>query len=782
MTSRSLRLAVSNGSPAVRGTSLSVWTLSCLIVLYSNFAAHAVEIEAGAGHLALPGTGLRAIAPVGPEAFKIQGPDGTAVGIPVLGLPGAPAALLPLDSLPAVISPETAVINAAQPQVPAALGTAQNLEQAITNARKSGAAQGVETASDKTFDGVKAANTADGIGGAGSGGSGGSGGAGGGSDGDGGNRGGENLNRLQPRVVMILDTLKGPASEKMVSYIESLQDNGVHVVFVTPRADKGENSADSVLISKLKVRTGNPVLVVSYNGARVAAHSSRAENPKPLLEDQPGFPEKTIATFRKINDLVKEKLGVKADLKEFGVPTAESPFIYGADLPKDVDASAFARAYNQALRSRGLKYKIEVVEGADGRSSFFTQSTALKLNTARVFKGLFAQFPELRDDLKSDQILVLADSTKAANFLKTLGSEESVTGQGFYIHGTKNAEDAETALGAVLGKSAFEKAVVQRNQLRSYTEWLEARAKFGDAPRGGGGGSYRMPASHARYYRDLGFYRGIIMYDLMGRIYHMIRKGQYDQATLEASLDVLTRMWYQPRVMGVRISPEMDAARSSPRWKALQKGYLETSKVWLRNYYHRQFKDFPHNVSEQVVGKMINLARDSKNSINIEYQSPYTGRRYVVYVRPARTELDRDDKGNVLVAHVYRTGKEPYETEFDDNIEVNLVAHAMLQGYGEKRADGRWYVNDEPDPRVKVVFHYNTRDLSRTQTTAEIEAASPEVTATIEKMQTDKEFLDHWEEQEAKNNKVSAGKAKKDSAPSKTKNPKAKRKADKKGS
>jgi hypothetical protein len=357
-----------------------------------------------------------------------------------------------------------------------------------------------------------------------------------------------------------------------------------------------------------------------------------------------------------------------------------------------------------------------------------------------------------------------------------MGSEESFQGKGFYFHGIKDGESVEAALGKVLGKYASEKVVVQRNQLRSFTEWRDARAKFGDAKKGGSSGGYRMPAGQSRYYRDLGFYRGILMYDMMGRIYHMIRKGQYHEATLESSLDILTRMWYQPRAMGVRITPEMDAARQSPRWKALQKGYLETSKVWLRNYYQRNFKDFPHNVSENVVGKMINLARDSKNSINIEYQSPYTGTRYVVYVRPARTELDRDDKGNILVAHVYRTGKEPYETEFEDNIEVNLVAHARLQGYGEKRADGKWYVNDEADPRVKVVFHYNTRDLSRVQTTAEIESHSAEVTSTIEAMQSDKEFLEHWDEQEAKNKKVSAGAAKKAAAQSKTKNPKAGRK------
>ncbi len=751
---------------------------SMCVVCLACLPMRAGGIEVGGGNYSLPGSGLREIVPVGPQNLKIADPAAiggvSILGVPQIGdikvlsldTPGAlPTGLMQAPEIQGLLKNDGAGLAA---PAPTALDTVKNLDDASA---KPGA--NVEASSNETFDGLKA-SAGDAGGGAQT-----PGGTGGGNGGGANNGGGNNnddggkLNRLQPRVVMILDTFKGPASDKMVSHIETLLDNGVHVVFVTPRADKGENSADSVLISKLKIRTGNPVVVVSYNGARVAAHSSKAENPKPLIEDQPGFSENTIETFRKITGGVEAKIGFTGMPKEFGMPSSENPLIYGADLPKDkdFDSSGFARVYNAALKAKGLKYKIEVVEEANGRRYFFTQSTALKLNTGRIFKGIFSQFPELRDDLKAEHVLVLADSTKAANFLKTLGSEESVSGKGFYIHGTKGAEDVEAALGAVLGKNAFEKVVVQRNQLRSYTEWLDARAKFGDFKKEGGGGSgggYHMPASHSRYYRDLGFYRGILMYDIMGRIYHMIRKGQYHEATLEASLDVLTRMWYQPRNMGVRITPEMDAARMSPRWKALQKGYLETSKVWLRNYYHRNFKDFPHNVSENVVGKMINLARDSKNSINIEYQSPYTGRRYVVYVRPARTELDQDDKGNILVAHVYRTGKEPYETEFDDNIEVNLVAHAMLQGYGEKRADGKWYVNDEADPRVKVVFHYNTRDLSRTQTTEQIESHSAEVTATIEKMQSDKEFLDHWEEQEAKNNKASAGAAKKKAAPKKT--------------
>src|SRR5581483_6817323 len=255
-------------------------------------------------------------------------------------------------------------------------------------------------------------------------------------------------------------------------------------------------------------------------------------------------------------------------------------------------------------------------------------------------------------------------------------------------------------------------------------------------------------------------------------LYHFMRKGQYAEASPEAAQSLLERMWYQPRANGVRISDEMDAMRRSGKWKALQRGYLETAKVWVRNYYHRNFKDYPNGVSEKVVGTMINLSRDSKNAITLEYASPYTGRRYMVGLLPARAHLERDDKGNLLVAHVYRSGKEPFEQEFEDSIETNLLGRAMLQGYADKRADGKWYVNDEPNPRVKIVFHYNTRDLSHIMTPEEIEGRTAEVTTMIEKMNSDKEFLDYWADQEARNNKVAAGIAKRASSPKKSKSKK----------
>ncbi|MDE2292806.1 MAG: hypothetical protein KGL53_12050, partial [Elusimicrobia bacterium] len=320
------------------------------------------------------------------------------------------------------------------------------------------------------------------------------------------------------------------------------------------------------------------------------------------------------------------------------------------------------------------------------------------------------------------------------------------------------------ALDALLGNAALEKVSVLRSQLRAYSEWLDARARWGGSPRGRGGFDATSGARSGRYYRDLGFFRGIIMYDLMGRLYHLLRKGQYAEASPEAAVDMLERMWRNPRANGVRISDEMDASLRSLRrtaWgRQMMNGYFDTARTWVRNYYKRNLPNFPAGVSEKVVGTMINLARDSKNSVTLEYASPYTGRRYMIHALPARAHLERDDKGYLLVAHVYRTGKEPYESEFEDSVETNLMGAVMLAGYGEKRADGRWYVNDEPNPRVKVVFHYMTRDLSRIMTPEQLEEQGGEVTTLIEKMQADKEFQEHWAEQEEMNSRMSSGAAK----------------------
>ena len=70
----------------------------------------------------------------------------------------------------------------------------------------------------------------------------------------------------------------------------------------------------------------------------------------------------------------------------------------------------------------------------------------------------------------------------------------------------------------------------------------------------------------------------------------------------------------------------------------------------------------------------------------------------------------------------------------------NVSGRALLVGDAKMRADGKWYVNGEADPRIQVVFHYMTRDLQAIMTPEQIDSHTPEVTALIEKRENDKEY------------------------------------------
>ena len=559
---------------------------------------------------------------------------------------------------------------------------------------------------------------------------------------------GARLGRLYPRVAIILDSLDKPAAadSKIVKYIETLVTNGVKVVFVTARAEKGENSADTMLIGQLKVRTRNPVLVVSYNGARVTSRSSKAANPKSLIPDQLPFAEKTIARFREITADVNAKLGVTAKVQEFGQPSLEAPFIYGGELPAGVDASKWTAAYNRALKSAGFDYKVELSRNAEGKTIYLTQSNALKLNAGRVFNAIYAIAPELDPEkggagiLKPQQVLILADPAKAPSFLQAL------PGKGYFIHGVNDTSSLERAMEAVLGGKALDQVAVNKYELRDYIEWLSRRQRYGasssKAPQGKGGRAGVIAprrSGDASGFSKVPFYRGIIVKEVMSRLYHLMKNGAFEESTLDAGVDLLEKLWKYPESNGIHLPEELQLGRQTGAFKNQQKGGLEGSKRWLKNYYHRHFPDFPRGLNQKVAGRLLRLARDG-DSVTLQYESPYTGRSYKVFVRPDRTELWEDEKGYILVAHVYRTGKEPYQKGFDESIEVNLIGRALLEGDAQKRADGRWYVNGEADPRIQVVFHYMTRDLQAIMTPAQVDAHTPEVTALIEKREADTEY------------------------------------------
>lgn len=686
----------------------------------------------GAGLHAAPVGGVLFAVPTGISPAFNGGVSSQGTLVPALSAPSAlpPVALTPAFAISVALAP----VSALQPQGPVTFAAVK----ALNGELKAATLQGKDEAPalNAAFDGLKASPAVE----------------------------GETLDavsaaltpladapklgRLYPRVVVLLDTLDKPATkdDKIVKYIETLVTNGVKVVFVTARPTKGENSAESILIGQLKIRTGNPVVVVSYNGARVTSHNSKAENPKPLIPDMLPFAEKTVARFREIAVAVKEKFGVKGKVQEFGQPSFEAPFIYGGVIPKGVDEAQWTAAFNRALKSAGFAYKIELSKNAEGETVYFTQSTALKLNAGRVFNAIYAIAPELDPGkggagiLKPQQVLILADPAKAPSFLQAL------PGKGYFIHGVNDTESLERAMEAVLGGKALDQVAVNKYELRDYIEWLSRRQRYGSsssfASQGKGGRAGMITprrSGDASGFSKVPFYRGIIVKEVMSRLYHLMKNGAYEESTLDAGVDLLEKLWKYPEANGIRLPEELKLGRQTGAFKAQQKGGLDGSKRWLKNYYHRHFPDFPRGVNQKVAGRLLRLARDG-DSVTLQYESPYTGRSYRVFVRPDRTELWEDEKGYVLVAHVYRTGKEPYQKGFDESIEVNLIGRALLEGDAQKRADGHWYVNGEADPRIQVIFHYMTRDLQAVMTPEQVDSHTSEVTALIEKRQNDKEY------------------------------------------
>jgi len=245
-------------------------------------------------------------------------------------------------------------------------------------------------------------------------------------------------------VVFLLDVFDKPASEKTIQYIDKLVDAGVHVVFLTWRPHKGAGSADEILLSGLKHSRTNPILVVSYNGGRIALHS-KAQNPTPVTPDAGAFRAENIEFFRGINAKVQKALGLSG-LDEQALPAVENALTYMVRLPDSMgDLEAFmVRArlisrYNQALRGAGLPYKMEA-HPDDARLARMA-SLPMRFSIDRVMDALDQQFrgEGLADN--PSKFLLLTDSKKSPRLSLSFPPQVEIQVVG-------NAEDVENAIGA----------------------------------------------------------------------------------------------------------------------------------------------------------------------------------------------------------------------------------------------------------------------------------------------------------------------------------------------
>ncbi len=709
-----------------------------------DLAAPSLPLSAMTSPLANEGVALSAALAL-PAAPAIEG-GGLSAAVPALPQVALPtAANAYIQAASKGVAPKQGD-GAALPRE--ALGQAESLGASLKASHGQAPAEGAPGAFDAAFDGSAV---------------GGSGGAG-----DGGSAAASQddapLDKAYPKVVIILDAFKGAASETTVRYVEKLADLGVHVVFVTPRAEKGDNSAEAVLTSQLRTRAGNPVMIVSYNGARIAMHkAARSENPKGAVPDAEGFAPAALELFSAVNGEIAARYRVKplGETRSGG----EQIYFYGTEfqLPKSLSNAKrdslvrdMVKGYNARLQAAGLDERATAAPQADGKVALYIQSASLHLNTGRIFAAIRNQYPDLRDRLRQEDVLLLADSTRAARFLATLPGKDQIPGHGYLIHGVTDEAELQQGLFAVLHGKGLDEVKVTRNELRSYVSWLEARQRYGD-PRGGGG--FRLEPSLGRYQAESKFYLAIVHYHLMAELYHRIRNHDFDHSSLAAALELLDSMARNPKAYGINLPDEMEGMRGSKKWRSFERERLGVMRQWLTNYYERNFPNFPKGVSERVVGTLINLSRDSGTNIKLFYESPATKRRYQVGVLPARGQVEKDDQGYLLVVHAYRTGKEMRQDDFEESLEINLAMRAMLQGYAKKEADGRWTVNGEP-ARVMAIYHTMTRDMpSDILTPEQVEARSGEVTALIEKMLADKEFLAYWQAEQEKNQKAAVGRA-----------------------
>lgn len=551
------------------------------------------------------------------------------------------------------------------------------------------------------------------------------------------------LAQLYPRVVFVQDVFSGPASEKTVEYVNKLVDAGVHVVFLTWRPHRGANSADSILMERVKQSRNNPVIVVSYNGGKVSLHG-RAAIPKPLIESVGAFPVEALANIGKIAKVVE------------AVPTDKEAFSLTVKMEEAGKTSVNAQinALNRKLKAAGLDYKAEAHPTLSGVSIIHSQP--LRFSLARVMQALEMQFAGENLSKSPEKFLILADSVKSPRFSTSFPKNSE-------IQVVRGGAAMENVLGAVLGDRALGSVALKLGKLRQYVEYWEpshsrARNYEPDAVGGSGGGGVRRAGGDRETNKMFAMYVGTIMFRMMAQLYDDIFRGQHQLAKLTVLQAQLRSMWYAPLKHGVYVNKGLAKIMSTPAWKAQSKGYLEYANSYLTNFYFREFGDYTRaarNVQENYVG----LSTDRKSLITLDFVSAATGKLYKIHTRIPRVMRLEMAQGLTLTAYAYRTGKETP----DDGEEflARVLAMAMLKGHARKGPDGKWH---HGSPEGKVIESLNVQLEYRTSARLHIFKAEDflrleenqtvngpivqEIISAIEREEADAEYQAYYAEQE----------------------------------
>ncbi len=555
---------------------------------------------------------------------------------------------------------------------------------------------------------------------------------------------GEPLNHLYPKVVFIQDVFSGPAPDSVAKSINRMIDAGVHVVFMTWRPQKGPGSAEEILLSRVKQSRANPVIVVAFNGGKIALHG-RAANPKAILENVGQFSEENVA---KITELAG-KIGAATIVAS---PAEKEAFSLTVTIEGQTREAAI-KALNAQMKSAGLPYKAEANQ--DDAKAIIIHSMPLRFSLPRVMDALEQQFPGENLAAQPEKFLVVADSMKSLRFSTSFPklAEVQVAGDGSGVN---------AVLGAVLGDRSLETVAIKLGKLRQYAEFWEPSRHYmtgvDSESRGGGGGGASAKPEDRQTSQMLSMFVGTIINRLMAKIYENIRNGQHQfTATPWALQKQLEAMWHKPIENGVYVNKKLAVALASTPAE-VKRGYMEKASAFVSNFYARELANYPA-AAANVELNLVSLNTDRKSSIMLEFKSKSTGKIYKIYTRIPRVMRLVTGQEVKLTAYGYRTGK---ETANEGEIFLApIYAMALLKGHARKGADGKWHQGSPEGPvinKLVVQFERHTSASIKIFDASEFDMLEEngmiegpivrEITSAIERMEADPEYQQYYKEHE----------------------------------
>jgi len=570
----------------------------------------------------------------------------------------------------------------------------------------------------------------------------------------------ESLRTSYPRVVFIEDGFAGPVSEKTVAYIEKLLDAGVHVVFMTQRPLKGPDSAETILVSRLRNRQTNPLIIASYGGAKISV-TSRAESPKSIIEDQPGFNEKAVSLIQGVTEKINKTLPKGSSLQGEFLPAADHPLAYALGIPAEVSETKAAEIkknvlsrYNRALAAAGLPYRLRASAG-DSRQ-MTVSAMPLSSSLPRIYRALGERFAEESLMDKSDKFLVLASQSKLGLAARFPAAAD--------VQVVKSAGDLDALLGAVLKDNQLPGVSVKLGKLRQYVEYWEPKHRMrapddGDGFSGGVSGGSRSAGSGGAVDKDFARYTGGIINQLMAFLYEQINRGNHAMTNLSAVEAKLRQMWYLPLKHGVFVDQGLLKVMHTKAWKSRQRGYLEYANSYVINFYLRELHEYSVAAAD-IRAHLLRLKTDWNSGVAVDFRSAATGREYKIHTRIPRTMWRDTAQGRVLEAYAYRTGKESFGD--GEELYAQILAMSLLKGDARMGPDGKWHMGAPDGPaisKLKVQIEYRSGHRTWTFDPEEFLQSREEggiaqgpiaqrITSAIERMEADPEYEAYYSEQE----------------------------------